>query len=188
MKSLTNLLSQPAGQPIIADDVLELHAARILLLILNCGTKTKVTGLCRIDGLTKLAKLDFLVRYPEFFEKLSTHLGQPTTAPTHDVESSMMRFHYGPWDERYYHILGFLESRNLLSVEKHGSTFKFALTSDGTTLASAIAELGSFSTLTEQMRNVKKLVGHMGGTKLKDTIYDVFGDEVVNRKMGESIS
>ena len=124
MKSLANLLTQPAGQPIVADDVLELHAARLLLLIQNCGTKTRATGLHRVDGLTKLAKLDFLVRYPEFFEKLSKHLGQPATAPSHDVESSMVRFHYGPWDERYYHILGFLESRNLLTVEKDGSTFR----------------------------------------------------------------
>lgn len=188
MKSLTNLLSQPVGRPIIADDVLELHAARLLLLILNCGTKTKATGLCRIDGLTKLAKLDFLVRYPEFFEKLSTHLGRPSVAPTHDVESSMVRFHYGPWDDRYYHILGYLESRNLLAVEKDGSTFRFSLTPDGTTVANDLAKLNSFSTITEHMKSVKKLVGQMGGTKLKDTIYDVFGEEVVDRKMGESIS
>jgi hypothetical protein len=188
MKSLANLLSQPVGQPIIADDVLELHAARLLLLILNCGTKTKATGLSRVDGLTKLAKLDFLVRYPEFFEKLSAHLGHPIAAPAHEVESSMVRFHYGPWDERYYHILAYLESRNLLAVEKDGSTFRFALTSDGTKVADDLAKLDSFSALTEHMRNVKKLIGNMGGTKLKDTIYDVFGEEVVNRKLGESIS
>lgn len=188
MKSLANLLNQPAGQPIIADDVLELHAARLLLLIQSCGTKTKTTGLPRIDGLTKLAKLDFLVRYPEFFEKLSTYMGHPTTAVSHDVESSMVRFHYGPWDERYYHILGFLESRNLLSVEKDRSTFRFALTPKGIEIANDLSKLSSFGALTEHMRSVKSLVGSMAGNKLKDTIYEVFGDEVVNKKMGESIS
>ena len=188
MKSLANLLGQPAGQPIIEDDVLELHAARLLLLISICGTKTKGTGVLRVDGLTKMAKLDFLVRYPEFFEKLASHLGEPAKAPLHEVESSMVRFHYGPWDERYYHILGYLESRSLLSVEKDGSTFKFGLTPEGVEIAQRFADSASFSALAEHMRNVKKLVGSMGGTKLKDIIYEVFGEEIVNRKIGESIS
>lgn len=189
MKSLANLLHQPAGQPLLADDVLELHAARILLLILHCGTKIQGTKLARIDGLTKMAKLDFLVRYPEFFEKLAKHLGRRhASTPLQDVESSMVRFHYGPWDERYYHILAYLEARGLLKVEKDGSTFKLGLTDHGAEIARAFTDKDSFSPLAEHMKQVKKLVGSMGGTKLKDLIYDVFGKEVVDRKMGESIS
>ena len=56
MKSLRNFASQAAGLPLLADDVLEFHAARLLLLFRVCGTKD------RIDGLTKMAKLDFFVR------------------------------------------------------------------------------------------------------------------------------
>ena len=42
MKSVKNLGSQPASIPVLADDVLELHAARILLLIRLCGTAGRI--------------------------------------------------------------------------------------------------------------------------------------------------
>lgn len=188
MKSLVNLLHQPAGRPLLADDVLELHAARLLLLILLCGTKNRGTQTARIDGLTKMAKLDFLVRYPEFFGRLAKQMGEESRTPLQTIESSMVRFHYGPWDERYYHILAYLEARELLTVEKDKSAFKFSLTDLGANVARTIAQKESFAQLAEHMREVKKLVGDMGGTKLKDLIYHVFGKEVVNRRMGESIS
>jgi hypothetical protein len=188
MKSLANLLHQPAGRHLLADDVLELHAARLLLLVLLCGTKNKGTQTARIDGLTKMAKLDFLVRYPEFFERLAKQLGETAKAPIYTIESSMVRFHYGPWDQRYYHILAYLESRDLFKVEKEKSAFKFSLTEEGANVARTIVKMDSFGQLAEHMRLVKKLVGELSGTKLKNLIYQVFGKEVVDRKMGESIT
>jgi hypothetical protein len=188
MKSLANLGNQPAGELLLADDILELHAARLLLLVSICGTKKKATGFMRLDGLTKLAKLDFLTRYPEFYEKLAEHLGVQAKARLQDVESCMVRFHYGPWDDRYYHILGYLESRGLLVVDKNGATFRFGLTSVGTEIANQLSQEEAFVDLTAHIRQVKDLVGRLTGTRLKDLIYEVFGEEVVERKLGESIS
>jgi hypothetical protein len=48
MRSLNRLGTRPASLPLAADDIVEFHAARLLLLILLCG----VAG--RIDGLTKM--------------------------------------------------------------------------------------------------------------------------------------
>ena len=94
MRSIANLGTSPAALPIIAEDLVEFHAARLLLLFNICGINNQ------IDGLTKMAKLDFFVRYPEFFEEVTAHLGlkSPTTMSTR--ESGMVRFHYGPWDKR----------------------------------------------------------------------------------------
>lgn len=187
MKSIVNLGNQPAGEPLLADDILELHAARLMLLILICGTKKQATGTIRLDGLTKLAKLDFLTRYPDFYEKLAEHMGVEAKAQLRDVESSMVRFHYGPWDDRYYHILGYLEARGLLLVDKDGLTFRFSLTGQGVEVATRISKEETFSELATHIKHVKGLVGKFTGTKLKDTIYEVFGEEVVERKLGESI-
>jgi len=96
MKSIAQLGTSPAGLPIVSEDLLELHAARILLLCRVCGIKNKV------DGLTKLAKLDFFVRYPEFFHQVSTYLGHPMMPVATTRESGMVRFHYGPWDKQGY--------------------------------------------------------------------------------------
>jgi len=62
MKSLSRLGTQPASLPLVTDDILEFHAARLLLLVKICGTAG------RIDGLIKMAKLDFFRRYPHFFD------------------------------------------------------------------------------------------------------------------------
>lgn len=102
MKSFKRIAEVPPSIALPADDILEFHAARLLLLIRICGTAS------RIDGLTKLAKLDFFVRYPDFFEVASKTPASGNTYK-HTIESAMVRHHYGPWDKRYYHVLSVLE-------------------------------------------------------------------------------
>jgi hypothetical protein len=182
MKSLQNFKAQPAGIPILADDVLEFHAARLLLLFRVCG----ISG--RIDGLTKMAKLDFFVRYPQFFEEMCAHLGEiNVTSPLQPVESSMIRYHYGPWDRRYYHVLSYLEAKGLLNVERNGSTYVFKLTDAGKEIAKRAEKIVSYAGLVQQMKQVKAVLGSKSGTKLKDMVYEVFGEEVTDRPFGERI-
>lgn len=188
MKSITNLGYQPAGAPLLADDILEFHAARLILLVSICGKKKRTTGFMRLDGLTKLAKLDFLVRYPEFYEKLAEHLKKDPTTPIRTIESSMVRFHYGPWDDRYYHILAYLEGKRLLEVTKEKSTYQFGLSAFGTVAAETFAASDAYADLVQHMQRVRDLVGNMNGTPLKSLIYEVFGKEVVERKLGERIT
>jgi hypothetical protein len=81
MRSLNRLGMRSAGLSLCADDIVEFHAARLLLLMRICG----VSG--RIDGLTKLAKLDFFARYPDFFEAARHAIedkdtSQPSTPPS----------------------------------------------------------------------------------------------------------
>jgi hypothetical protein len=182
MKSLRNMGAAPAGIPILADDVLEFHAARLLLLIKLCGTGG------RIDGLTKMAKLDFFVRYPQFFEEVRAQLADGVAKATHrPVESSMVRFHYGPWDKRYYHILGYLEAKGLLGVEREGPAYVLKLTEAGKAIATKAANRPAYEGLVEHMREVKKTLGAKSGSSLKDLVYRVFGEEVANRPIGERI-
>ena len=167
--------------PLAADDITELHAVRLLLLLRKCGTRN------RVEGLTKLAKLDFLVRYPAFFSRLAAHLQKQVVASTASVESTMIRYHYGPWDKRYYKVLPFLESRKLLSIYKRGATYVFELTEDGKKVADAVAKRTEFAEQTEQMMKVKELVGKKTGTFLKQLFYEVFDDEIAQKRLGEII-
>jgi hypothetical protein len=168
--------------------LLEFHAARLLLLFKLCGKTTRHSGLPRIDGLTKMAKLDFFVRYPQFFNTACQALGLPSESATRTVESSMIRFHYGPWDERYYQILAYLEGRRLLSVTKDNQTFALSLTEEGKRLADRLAEDEAFAPLVEQMRQVKKALGDKPGSTLKKLIYQIFEKEVAQRPLGEIIT
>jgi hypothetical protein len=182
VKSLHNLARYPAALPLLADDLLEFHAARLLLLLKVCGTGN------RIDGLTKMAKLDFFVRYPEFFERVARSLSGPRAVPSLPRDSSMIRFHYGPWDPRYYHVLSYLEAKGLIGVERDGPTFRIRLTSSGAHIAEGLESRPVFAGIVAHMKSVKKVLGRKAGSTLRDLVYRFFGDEVGEKRIGEVIT
>ncbi|MGG6297639.1 hypothetical protein ACQ4M4_24865 [Leptolyngbya sp. AN02str] len=181
MKSLHELAKLPAGVSLLADDIIEFHAARLLLLLGLCG----VGG--RIDGLTKLAKLDFFVRYPHFFDKACSASGEQIQSASTSIESSMVRHHYGPWDHRYYEVLAYLRSRGLIQIIKEGNTYKFKLTQVGKQQVEQLKKEPSYEQLCEQMRRVKAVFGNKAGATLKNLIYKVFSQEVAQKSLGEVI-
>jgi hypothetical protein len=173
MNATTSLTRYPAGLPLTADQITEFHAARLLLLFHLCGLKNQVVGL------TKLAKLDFFVRYPDFFQRAARHLEKQSAQPAVSiVESAMVRHHYGPWDARYYQVLAFLEGRELIAVERHDKTFIFSLTGAGFGLATRLKGEPAYQDLCTHMKAVKKLFGKKRGNVLKNLIYELFDEEV----------
>lgn len=189
MRSIHNLQNIPAGTMISSDDIIELHAARLLLLILLCGKQEARSKQFKIDGLTKLAKLDFFVRYPAFFERVAQELEAVIPTINKTVESKMVRYHYGPWDDRYYQVLPYLEARALIEVKKHSGKkqYKFYLTDEGQRIANELAESPEYQTLRENMEAVKQVLGDKSGNELKGLVYKVFEEEVAERKLGELI-
>lgn len=182
LRSIRNLRDYAAGRALPADEILEFHASRLLLLMSLCGTRN------RIHGLTKLAKLDFFVRYPDFFERISESLMTPTQSATDCVESSMVRHHYGPWDKRYYQVLAYLEARELIEIKSpKKNNFEFSLTNKGLEVADRLEKQPAFASLVQQMKLVKKLLGGKSGSSLKNLIYKEFDKEVARQKMGAKI-
>ena len=181
MKRFRELGDTPISSPLPAEDILELHAARLVLLLKHCGVKN------RIDGLTKLAKLDFFVRYPEFFSKAARAIGTQSKAATASNDSSMVRYRYGPWDDRYYHLLSYLESTDLITIERAGKSYRITLTQDGDAMATTISDNSSYASLVQHMKDVKKTMGSKAGTTLKNLIYKLFQSEVGAKSLGEVI-
>lgn len=181
MKSLERLGSRPVSLPLAADDVIEFHMARLLLLLKLCGTAG------RIDGLTKMAKLDFFVRYPDFFE-VARDQSAGSGSSDHAIESAMVRHHYGPWDKRYYHVLANLEAKRLISVTKEKNSYRIALTELGQSRAKRLQALPSFAPIVNRMKEVKHAFGSRTGSSLKQMIYKVFDEEVGQRRLGEVIA
>jgi DNA-binding PadR family transcriptional regulator len=189
MKSINHIQLYPAGISLVADEIVEFHAARLILLIRLCGTKDRIRKLYKIEGLTKIAKLDFFIRYPEFFRKVVTFLDKQNEIQNHigGVESRMIRYHYGPWDERYYQVLPYLESRGLIKIEKAGSTYIFLLTEIGSDVCENLLRDSDFSDLVKNIEDVQKILAKFTGSYLKDLIYKLFDKEVADRKIGEII-
>jgi len=189
VKSIENIGNYPAGVSLVADDLVEFHAARILLLLRYCSQKDRAKKRYKIEGLTKLAKLDFFVRYPEFFRKVVKHLKKEDQIGGHTggVESRMIRFHYGPWDERYYHILPFLESRGLISIEKSGNSYLFFLSESGERIADELSKESEYIELNANIKDVNIVLGDKTGGALKSLVYEIFGEEVSEKNLGEVI-
>lgn len=187
MNSMKNINSIPTGTGIYSDDIIEFHASRLLLLINICGKKEKKSGMIRLSGLTKLAKLDFFIRYPKFFRIASEHLNKEAIIERQEIESQMIRFHYGPWDERYYQVLPFLEARGLIKLSKDKSTYELTITEKGINISNELSSQNEFRKLVNDIKEVKKVLGKFSGTKLKNLVYELFDDEVSKKRLKDII-
>lgn len=168
-----------------------LHLARLLVLLRSADKRGK-NAPKPIEGITKLAKLDFLLRYPVYLERALVALGkspadaavQPRERTT--VETKMIRFRYGPWDGRYRRWLTLLTSRGLITVSLNGRRIEIALTDCGRTLADELATRPAFNDFAARGAVVIKAVGAMSATKLKDFVYAIV-PEITGMKWGAEI-
>ncbi len=181
MRSLKYLSAEPNPTPLTADDLVEFHAARLLLLLQICG----IDG--QIEGLTKMAKLDFFVRYPQFFAIAAQAVRTDAVPSAATIESTMIRYHYGPWDPRYYDVLAYLQAHGLVEVRRVNTTVWLQLTALGQEIAGQIGVTPAFTVLVEQMQHVAAAFKHRKGTYLKKLIYRVFDEQVAQRTLGEVI-
>lgn len=165
-----------------------LHVARILLL-LHAHSRGRSKP---IDGLTKLAKLDFLLRYPNSLERaLKAEGHQAEEAKLDDferttIETKMIRFRYGPWDHRYRRWIALLASRGLATVYLKGKTVNVVLTEEGERVAMKL-EVGPMKKLSDRAKVVSRRFGSQSGTALKNFVYETF-PELTDMKWGEEIA
>jgi len=166
----------------------ELHAAR-LLLILNTFAEDSNGG--AIEGLTKLAKLDFLLRYPVMLERALEAKGRSTRdvqLEDHErqsVESQMVRYRFGPWDHRYREFINILVAKGLVSVSIEGRKVVIAATEQGRDVARQLAAHDFFGQYDRRARLLKRHFD-MTATNLMRFIYDTF-PEIISLRSNEAI-
>jgi hypothetical protein len=170
------------------DAASELHAARLLVLISAFSGQTHAGSM---EGLTKLAKLDFLLRYPVMLERAlvvkrrSTREVQLADHERLSVESEMVRYRFGPWDHRYREFLNILVGKGLVAVSVEGRKVVITPTERGHAVA---AELASSPVFEDYFRRSTLLKRHfdLQATNLMRFIYETF-PEVVSLRSNESI-
>jgi hypothetical protein len=173
----------------------DFHLSRLLVLIRSADAR-KTTPMSRakaIEGITKLAKLDFLLRYPTCLERALRAFGKGSfdarVLPRERVcvETRMIRFRYGPWDGRYRRWLGLLAARGLVTLGVEGNTVQIGLTERGRIIADEFRSDPLFSDVSYRSEVIAKTIGGMTGTRLKEFIYEVV-PEIVDMKWGEEVS
>jgi hypothetical protein len=152
------------------------HLGRLLLLLHVFNGENK-TG--EIEGLTKLAKLDFFLRYPVYLERALKINGKkmkkalPREYERKSVEARMVRFKYGPWDFRYRRFLNMLIGKHFAYIRQEGRSYYLGITEEGIKAAKKIEQDPVFSDLIDRAKTIKSNF-NFGGTWLMRFIYKNF--------------
>ena len=157
--------------------------SRLLLLIEVFSRGSRV-----LEGRTKLAKLDFLLRYPTYFAR-ALAIRRPklvhmeTAQP--DLESRMVRYRYGPWDPAYFALLGRLIGKGLVRPAPFARGIGYRATDKGREIAAGIQDEAAWLETYERIRLLRQHFD-LTGANLKKFIYDNF-PEVTRATWGQSI-
>ena len=161
-----------------------LGEGRILLLIDRFTTPKKC-----LEGRTKLAKLDFFLRYPSYLSKALDIIGAGPIATSEtesdNIESRMIRFRYGPWDPAYFSILGSLIGRGLVLPVKITNGIGYRTSEMGHKTAETLSLHPAWQDISDNASLLKKFLNKSGNT-LRKFIYQNF-QEIVGAEMGEII-
>lgn len=159
--------------------------ARILMLINAFTTSTK-----SLEGRTKLAKLDFLLRYPSFMQRAlairtSDQSMKVSSEEQDNIEGRMIRYRYGPWDPSYYAILGRLIGKGLVETVPNQRGLSYRTTVQGKQIAKALAKEDSWAETNVRVKLLKQNF-NLTGNALKDFIYKHF-PEVTSASWGQKL-
>ena len=156
-----------------------------LLLLIEAFSRRERT----MEGRTKLAKLDFLIRYPSYFTR-ALRIRRPTivfdcvtSEPT--IESRMLRYRFGPWDPAHFALLGRLIGKGLVETVPYAHGIGFKVTQKGRNLTTNIKLEPAWNETSERVELLRKHF-NLSGASLKKFIYENF-PEVTQAKWGQSL-
>lgn len=147
---------------------------RLLLLIDAFSAPDK-----SLEGRTKLAKLDFFLRYPHYLKRaleIERHKRAAATVvdvTPNSIERRMLRFRFGPWDPAYFALLGQLIGRGLVLPVPETRGVGYRTTSKGRELAARLALNDAWSETAQRSALLRRHFDRTG-TSLKEFVYRHF--------------
>ncbi len=167
----------------------EYHMARLLILleVLSGRNHSK-----KVAGITKLAKLDYLLRYPVALERSLRYVDKNVDIieikdyERYSIESRMIRFKYGPWDIKFRRLIVLLQSKGLVNLHISGKNVEILITDKGIILAQKIAKKPEFRDYYRRSKIIKTNFDEYSASRLTELFFDVF-PELSNMRMGEII-
>jgi hypothetical protein len=160
--------------------------ARLLILINAFSGKTKA-----LEGRTKLAKLDFFLRYPRFLERAlrlrnpRATISEDMMGERNDIENRMIRFRYGPWDPAYFALLGRLIGRGLIIPVPVSGGIGYKTTEAGAAVSKRLADTEPWKPTAMSAQLLRRNFD-LTGTALKDFVYKHF-PEVSGANWGDAL-
>jgi hypothetical protein len=165
----------------------EVHITRLIILI---GTITN-TPSEKLEGLTKLAKLDFLLRYPAIMKRMLTNKNIKPDLHIKEfenssIESTMIRYRYGPWDPKYRLYLTILECKGLIQLNAIRKRIDINMTPKGFEIYYKLISKTEFSDYIQRSKIIHKYFSSYSGNTLAKMVYEHIPD-LRQMKYGDSI-
>jgi hypothetical protein len=162
-------------QPTVAGE------ARLLILIDAFTGKTK-----SLEGRTKLAKLDFFLRYPNYLKRAIAIRAPDQQLPdlpfeTDTIENRMIRYKYGPWDPAYFALLGRLIGRGLIVPIPLRTGIGYRTTDKGRDIAVRLAATDAWRPTVEAATILRRHFD-LTGSNLKQFVYSNFPEVTAARR------
>lgn len=158
-----------------------LTGSRLLILIDEVGASVEHPSRVRaLQGTLRLAKLDFLLRYPEYLYAAIKIVSPSTEKYWRDVQAEpMSKYKMGPFEREYYNVFGMLDSRGFTETVRSGGLLDrertFFLTRSGRQFIER--ELGPDPKWREHQdvaRVVRQFFGNWSGADLRNFLYEHF--------------
>ncbi|MFC3750099.1 hypothetical protein [Paenibacillus sp. GCM10012306] len=162
-------------QVIILDERDELHIIRILILIhsLIGNKKDKVTV-----ELTKLAKMDFLLKYPSALDSALTNLNKQkdvsiTEAEKNNIETNILSFRFSPWSSDFRRLMVLLNAKSLIKWERRERYLDIYQTPKGLELYKEVLKYTEFKSMIKQSQAIKTNISNLSGINLDSLLSKV---------------
>ena len=145
-----------------------------------------------IIGTTKVVKLDFFLRYPTVLEKALQAKKRVVKSinvkefERNLVESTMIRYKFGPWDDRYWSILSTMESLGIIKISKINGVTSFKITETGKDIITQLKNFEIFDDYFKRSGIVNSNFGDLTAKGIAKKVYEL-RPELRTMKFGEEI-
>ena len=165
----------------------DLHLGRLLILLKAFAGKQQNGA---IDGLDKLAELDFFLRYPVYLERSLPVRGKSSDkADVKDyerqsIEANTAYYSYKPWSVEYRRFISILVAKDLVSLDFETNIIKVTLSRKGSEVANSLSKKQSHSII-EQRASLLKQNFNLSPRNLITFIYENFPETETFRVTGD---
>lgn len=165
----------------------DLHLGRILILLKAFAGQKQNRA---IDGLDKLAELDFFLRYPVYLERALPARGTSSDKADikdyerQSIEANTAYYSYKPWSVEYRRFISLLVAKDLVSLDFEKNIIKVTLSKKGIEVANSLSKKESYFII-EKRASILKQNFNLTSRNLITFIYENFPETEtfrVNRK------
>lgn len=159
------------------------NIVRMLILLDTFAGKNKIG---KIQGITKLAILDFLLRYPAALDKVLEKQeceGNKVinkkrvilqSYEVNSIDARMMKFNFAPWDFKYRRIVSILKAKDLIQIDTEGKKIVLGISTKGIDVSRKFNDLKNYEYMFVRCRIIKTVFGNWSQKRLIDMIYLTF--------------